>query len=50
MFNEFSEEARKIMDSTLFKSLTNWYPKTNLINGISNCINDFILNRGKLRK
>ena len=41
---------RKIMDSTLFKNLTNWYPKTNLINGISNCINDFILNRGKLRK
>lgn len=41
---------RKIMDSTLFKNLTNWKPTTNLVDGIRDCISDYILNKNKLRK
>ena len=41
---------RKVMDSSLFKSLMDWQPKTTLKEGISLCVNDYLKNKDILRK
>jgi GDP-L-fucose synthase len=41
---------RKVMDSSLFKSLVNWQPKTTIKEGISLCVNDYLKNKDTLRK
>jgi GDP-L-fucose synthase len=40
---------RKVMDSTLFRSLAKWRPHTSLVNGIRQCVNDYLRNRNSLR-
>ena len=40
---------RKVMDSSLFKSLVKWRPATSLPRGIERCVNDFLRNRDVLR-
>ena len=41
---------RKVMDSTLFRSLAKWRPHTSLVNGIRQCVNDYLCNRNSLRR
>ena len=40
---------RKIMDSSLFRELTHWTPKTSLIDGIRQAVGDYLRNRSTLR-
>ena len=40
---------RKIMDSSLFRELTHWTPKTSLIDGIRQSVGDYLRNRSALR-
>ena len=40
---------RKIMDSSLFRELTNWTPRTSLIDGIRASVSDYLRNRASLR-
>lgn len=40
---------RKIMDSSLFRELTQWTPKTSLIDGIRQSVGDYLRNRSTLR-
>ena len=40
---------RKVMDSSLFRGLTRWYPSTPIAKGIALCHEDYLRNRDRLR-